>query len=290
MQIGIGIPATIPGTERKLLLEWIRRADQGPFSSLGIIDRLVYSNYEALAMLAAAAALTERVRLTTTILISPLHNTAILAKQAASIDALSQGRLTLGLAVGGREDDYKAAQVPFKQRGKLFDEQLATMKQIWSGQPLSADIDAIGPTPVRPGGPEILIGGNTPAAIQRVGRFGDGFIVGGGGAKMAAQSYQIAETSWKEAGRPGKPRFVAGQYFALGTDAAEKGREYIRHYYSFLPAIADAVAQSIPTTPEAVKESIQSFADIGLDELILWPTVADLAQLERAAEIASAIS
>ena len=113
MQIGIGLPGMIPGTTGEQVVEWARRADAGPFSSLASLDRLVYRNYESLIMLAAAAAVTQRVRLMTTVLIAPLHNPAIFAKQAASIDALSHGRLTLGLGVGAREDDYRAAGVDF---------------------------------------------------------------------------------------------------------------------------------------------------------------------------------
>jgi alkanesulfonate monooxygenase SsuD/methylene tetrahydromethanopterin reductase-like flavin-dependent oxidoreductase (luciferase family) len=133
MQIGIGFPTTIPGVLGKQLIEWAKKADGGPFSSMGLIDRLVYDNYDPLIALAAAAGATHRIRLMTTILLAPLHSAAVLAKQVASLDALSGGRLTLGLGVGIREDDFQAASVPFHTRGKAFDEQLATMQRIWSG-------------------------------------------------------------------------------------------------------------------------------------------------------------
>src|SRR5438477_10646429 len=162
MKIGIGHPGTIPGMKGQLILDWAKRADAGPFSSLGSLDRLVYTNYDALITLTAAAAVTQRIRLMTTVLLVPLHNAGLLAKQAASLDALSGGRLTLGVGIGGREDDFLATSVSFKTRGKRFEEQLSTMKHIWSGQPLSDNIGPIGPNPVRSGGPEILIGGYTP--------------------------------------------------------------------------------------------------------------------------------
>src|SRR5712691_8038837 len=165
MHIGIGHPATIPGTKGQLILEWARKADAGPFSSLGSLDRLVYPNYDALITLAAAAAVTQRIRLMTTVLLLPLHNAGIFAKQAASLDALSGGRLTLGVGVGAREDDFRAVPASFHDRGKRFEEQLNTMKRIWSGQPLAEDIGPVGPSPVQPGGPELLIGGYSPAAI-----------------------------------------------------------------------------------------------------------------------------
>src|SRR5918999_4014525 len=117
MDTSIGLPATIPGTSGSLVLDWARRADSGPFSSLGIIDRLVYPNYEPLITLAAAAAVTDRVRLMSTVLIAPLRGAGVLAKQAATIDAFSGGRLTLGLGVGAREDDFRAASATFEDRG-----------------------------------------------------------------------------------------------------------------------------------------------------------------------------
>lgn len=285
MQVGIGLPSVIEGTPGDLILDWARQAEEKGFSSLGLIDRLVYGNYETLIALTAAAAVTRRIRLMTTILIGPLHSPALLAKQTASLDALSNGRLTLGLAVGGREDDYKAAGVDFHSRGKLFDQQLETMKKIWSGQPLGDDIGPIGPAPVSQGGPELLIGASSPQALQRVARWGSGFISGGGGPEAARKTFDTVENIWKEAGREGKPRFVAGQYFALGEGAAEAASHYINHYYSFLGPVADRIASTVPTTPEAVKATLKAFEDAGLDEVIMWPCVADLRQVELLADL-----
>src|SRR5258706_10191378 len=134
MQVGIGLPGTIPGVKGELILDWAKLAEAGPFSSLGVLDRLVYPNYEPLMTLAAVVGVTQRMRLMTTVLVAPLRNTAILAKQAASIDALSHGRLTLGVDLGGRRIIKKKTKVTFRERAKRFDEQLATMKRIWSGQ------------------------------------------------------------------------------------------------------------------------------------------------------------
>lgn len=285
MKIGIGLPATIPAIEGKHILDWAKKADSGPFSSLTILDRLVYPNYEALITLAAVAGVTERIRLMTTILLAPLRNPALFAKQAASLDALSDGRLTLGMGIGGREDDYIAASVDFKRRGKLFDAQLETLKRIWSGQPFGDGIGPIGPAPVQQGGPEILIGGNTPVAIQRVGRWGDGFIGGGGGAQMAQRSFKQVEESWKDAGRTGKPRLVGCFYYALGSDPKERGGAYLRNYYGFLGPMVDTMINNLPITLDAIKGSIQAYADVGADEIVLWPTTDDLDQLDRLAEL-----
>lgn len=285
MQVGIGLPSTIPWARSDVILPWASQADAGPFSSLGVLDRIVYPNHEAIITLAAAAAVTRRVRLMTTVLLAPLRNAALLAKQAASIDALSGGRLTLGLGVGGREDDFRAVGAAFHERGRRFDEELATLHQIWSGQPLAADIGKIGPMPARPGGPEVLIGGYTPAAVQRLGRWGSGYIAGGTDPASALRLYGVAQEAWRAANRTGKPRFVTCLYFGLGTDAAERAGAYIRDYYTYIGPRADQMAQSIPTSDSAVKDAIQAFVDVGADEVMCWPCIPELDQVERLAQL-----
>lgn len=284
MRMGIGLPATIPGVQGRLLLDWARRADAAPFSSLGIIGRLVYPNYDPLIVLAGAAGVTGRIRLMTTVLLAPLRNTVILAKQAASLDALSGGRLTLGLSVGSREDDYHAAGQDFHTRGRRLERQIAEMRRIWSGEPLSDSVGPIGPKPMQPGGPEILIGGYAPKAIERAARFAAGFIAGGAPPQRAAQSYQIVEAAWKAAGREGKPRFVTAAYYGLGDDAREKAAVYIRGYYGQGTPIAEGIVKGLPTTPEAIKATVQAFTEIGADELMLWPCIPELDQVDRLSE------
>ncbi len=286
MHIGIGLPASIPEVTPDILFDWARLADAAPFSSLGIIDRVVYANFEPLITLAAVAGITQRIRLLTNVLVAPLRNTGILAKEAATLDVLSGGRLTLGLGVGAREDDYAAAPAEFHNRGKRFEEQLTTMKRIWSGEPLDEHIGPIGPRPTRAGGPEVLIGGYSPMAIRRVGRFGDGLIIGSStNAEVARQFYDVALQSWQAQGRSGKPRFVGCKFFALGPHASERASAYIRHYYAFMESRANALSSSIPTTPEAVKAVISSFVDTGMDELVLWPCIAEVDQVHRLANL-----
>jgi alkanesulfonate monooxygenase SsuD/methylene tetrahydromethanopterin reductase-like flavin-dependent oxidoreductase (luciferase family) len=287
MQIGIGLPAVIPGTPGELVLEWARMADQGPFSSLALIDRVVYPNYEPMLTLAAAAGATRRVRLLTSVLLAPLRKTAILAKEAASLDVLSGGRLTLGLGIGGRGDDFEVCGVDIHTRGKRFAEQLALMYRIWAGEPVSDTVGPIGPTPVQPGGPPILIGGYAAESLRRLARWGAGYIAGGTPPQMAQQAYAQVERVWAGAGRAGKPYFACGTYFALGPDAAERGAAYIRDYYGFLGPMGETMAGALPSTPEAMRSLIKAYEDVGADELLLWPTVAQLDQLDRVAELVS---
>ena len=285
MQIGIDLPSNIPGAKGDFILDWASRADAGPFSSVGVIDRITFDNYEPMVTLAAAASVTKRVRLVTNILMAPLRNVGILAKQAASVDALSNGRLTLGLAVGRRPADFKAAPADSRRRGKFFDEQLETMKRIWSGESLADDVGPVGPAPAQKGGPQIYIGGTNPAAIARVGRWGDGYIAGSGSAENAGGAYKLAEESWKANGRSGKPKFMCVFYFALGTDAEEFGPAYVLNYYKQLGAAAEPMAKAVPTTVDQVKEVMKAREDIGMDEIMFMPTTARMDQLERLADI-----
>lgn len=287
MKIGIGLPGNVPGAKGDFILEWAQRADAGPFSTLGTIDRLVYQNYEPFIMLAAAAAVTTRIRLMTGVMLAPLRNEGVLAKQAASLDAISNGRLTLGFGVGRRPDDYKAAPARYNNRGRRLEEQIATMKRIWSGEDVDPenDVGPMGPPPVQKGGPEILIGGGTPQAIARAGRLADGYLAGGTNPEAVEASYQMAVDAWEAEGKPGKPRLAAVCSYALGPDAADVVGGYIRHYYSFLGPVAEQMAQNAVSSTEAVTGMIHDLEGIGMDELVFLPSAAEMGQLDRLADI-----
>ena len=285
MKIGIGLPGNIPGTKGDVILDWARRADAGPFSSLGTIDRLVYDNYDPLVVLSAAAGATSRVRLITCVLLAPLHNPGILAKQAASLDAISGGRLTLGVGVGRRPDDYEAAPAEYTQRGWQMNRSLATMRSIWNGDVVSEGLGTMGPAVVQHGGPEVLIGAGTPQAVRRVGRYADGFIAAASNPHGVDELYQVAVESWNAQGRTGTPRLAGVASYALGPNAADKVGGYIRHYYSFLGEAAENMACNAISTPEAVKDTIRDMESIGMDEVVFLPSVADTDQLERLQDI-----
>jgi len=278
------MPATVSGVTGERLLEWARIADAGPFSSLGIIDRLAYDNFEPLVTLAAAAAVTGRVRLMTTVLVAPLHNTGVLAKQVATLNAISGGRLSLGVGVGGREDDFEVAPASFKDRGRRFEEQLETMRRIWSGEPIDG-IGPIGPTPRRANGPELLIGGVSSTAIARVGRWADGFISGFGSMEQARRGFSLAQASWSAAGRPGKARFVGGLYFGLGQNATSRAHAHFLRFYSYMGSQASQLVAYVLTSEEDIIRAIRRCGDIGMDELVLWPTIDETEQLERLGEL-----
>jgi alkanesulfonate monooxygenase SsuD/methylene tetrahydromethanopterin reductase-like flavin-dependent oxidoreductase (luciferase family) len=275
VNVGIGLPTTTPGATGELLLEWARRADAGPFTSLGVLDRVVYDSYEPFAALAAAAAATERIRLATMIAIGPLRATALLAKQAASVNGLSGGRLTLGLALGARADDYEAAGVEVRGRGRKLVEQLAYIRG-------RVDEDRVGPAR---DGIELLVGGGSGQAFARMARYADGYAHGGGPPRAFAGAATRAEAAWNDLGRPGKPRLWGQGYFAFGD--VERGNDYMRDYYAFTGPFAERIVAGNLTSARAVKDFVRGYEEAGCDELVLFPTVADIDELERLQEALS---
>jgi len=283
MDVAIGLPSTIRGVGRDQLLEWARRAEARGFSSLGTIDRIVYDNYEPLIALAAAAAVTERIRLATTILIAPYRaNGALVAKQAASVDRLSNGRLVLGVAVGGREDDYDASGVDFHARGRRFEEMLEQWQAIWAGESFGT-AGAIGPRPPR-GRPTLMLGGTADVAFERAARYGDGWVMGGGAPDQFGEGAAKTRTAWEAAGREGAPRTMALGYFALGDRAEQAADGYLRDYYAFLGDYAGMIAGSAAKDADTVKQYVQGFSDAGCDELVLFPCDPDPGQVDLLAE------
>jgi alkanesulfonate monooxygenase SsuD/methylene tetrahydromethanopterin reductase-like flavin-dependent oxidoreductase (luciferase family) len=279
MEVGIGLPNAIRGVDRTGIVEWSRRAEAAGFSTLGTIDRITYPNFESLIALAAAAAVTERIGLITDILIAPLRtNTALFAKQAATIDSLSGGRLTLGLAVGGRPDDYEISEVDFHRRGQRFERQLEQMTAIWRGE------GGVGPAPARGARPGLLIGGQSDAAFRRAARYADGWTMGGGGPDVLAAALEKLNAAWSAAGREGKPRTSALFYFALGDDAEQMANESLGNYYSFLGDVAQQIVARAAKDVGTLKKYIAAFEDAGTDEVICFPTSADPEQVDRLAD------
>ncbi len=285
MDIGIGIPNTVPGARGDQLLEWARRAEAAGFSSLATIGAVSYPGYEELTVFAAAGAVTERIRFIPNILVAPARTTAELAKQAASVDQLTGGRLTLGLAIGWRETDYQLTGRDFHSRGRIFDQQLRDLQRAWAGEPLAEGTRPVGPPPVQKPGIPLVIGGTADASFRRVAEFGTGWATGGLPPDAVAGLVERAQSAWSEAGREGHPRIVGLAYFALGdTEAAS--REYLLDYYRVGgDELAEMVAGSALRSEEAIAGALPAFEEAGVDELILDPTVADPGQVDRLAAV-----
>jgi alkanesulfonate monooxygenase SsuD/methylene tetrahydromethanopterin reductase-like flavin-dependent oxidoreductase (luciferase family) len=285
MKFGVGLP-DIPGIRGDSLIEWMHRIDGGPFSSIAIVDEIVSNSYDGITMLAALAGATRNVRLISSVIVGPLRNTAILAKQAASIDALSGGRLSLGLGVGDLVEDFDAVGVELAGRGKRFDQQIIEMKHIWSGAAMGPSGRPIGPAPVQAGGPELLLGGWAPRALERIGRLADGYIGAVLDEEMVSdESFRIVEQSWKANGRSAHPRFVQNVHFALGPDIENELDTYLENAYVNTPEEIPAIKRVTPQTEKDVLQIIERVEATGADELIFHPVSADIDHLARLEQI-----
>jgi alkanesulfonate monooxygenase SsuD/methylene tetrahydromethanopterin reductase-like flavin-dependent oxidoreductase (luciferase family) len=234
----------------------------------------VYDCWEPLASLAACAALTERVRLVTMVVIGPLRGTALLAKQAASVDALSGGRLVLGLGLGARRDDYEAAGIDPGHRGDALAGQLVELRRLWEDR-------AFGPA----ASPTLLVGGGSSGAFARAAAHADGYVHGGGPPRAFASAAARARAAWVDAGRPGAPELWGQAYFALGDEATvAAGTDYLRDYYRFTGGFEERIASGCLTSPAAIRDLCRGYEEAGCDELVLLPTVSRLDQLDRLAE------
>src|SRR5262245_18078149 len=275
MRIGIGIPNTIPGAGGGLLLEWARRADRLGFASLATIGRVAYPGYDELIVLAGAASATGRIGLFTNVLLGPTRSPLLLAREAASLDQLSGGRLVLGVGVGGRPDDFEASNTSFGDRGRRWDQALELMHRTWRDEPVAGG-RPVGPRPVSGDRVPLLIGGMSDATLERVARWGAGYTAGGGGAERTAPMFQRVQEAWRSAGREGEPDLRALTYFTLGPEA-ERGREYLADYYG---PYAEAMWPSVPKDPEALRETVRQFDAAGADELVFGPTIASIEQVD----------
>jgi alkanesulfonate monooxygenase SsuD/methylene tetrahydromethanopterin reductase-like flavin-dependent oxidoreductase (luciferase family) len=284
VKIGIGFPTTIPGAGRQELLEWARRADAAGFSSLGTIDRIVYPNHEPLVALGAAAAVTERIELTTAIAILPYRaSAALVAKQAATLHVLSGGRLLLGVAVGLREDDYETAGVPFEGRGERIEQMLEEMKRLWAGENRGF-AGAVGPD-VSDDPPAIVIGGQVDAAFRRAAQYGDGWIMGAAPAEVFPAAVEKVEAAWRAQGREGEPRKMSLTYFSLDDDPEAATRRSIGDYYAFAPDYAEIAVAGTAKGEQEVRERVRAFEQAGCGELIMCPASSDPEQVDKLAAV-----
>ena len=286
MELGIGLPNTVPGTTGDQLTDWARAAEDAGFSSLGTIDRIVFANYEPVVALSAAAAVTERIKLVTDVMLGPLRmNPAMVAKQFLSLDALAGGdRAVLGIGIGGREDDYEISGLDMSGRGKWLDDALGKIRDIWNAD---GDLESkVGPHPSGKG-PALLVGGAVEASFERAAKYGDGWTQGGSGASQFGADLSNLDDAWKKAGRDGQPRTLALGYFCLGPDAEANAQAYVGDYYAWLGDDAvQGIAAGAPKDADSVKAFMKAYEEWKCDELILFPCSSDPAQVGLLAEAA----
>ncbi|MFJ3672507.1 LLM class flavin-dependent oxidoreductase [Streptomyces sp. NPDC090106] len=282
VKIGIGLPNQIRDVRPDVVPAWARNAEEAGFSSLGSLGRIAYPGVMDTVALAAAAGATQRIGLISTLLLAPVWPPVLLAKEVAGIDAVSGGRLTLGLGLGGRADDFVVDGLGPRGTGKRLDQDIETYRSVWRGEiPPGCDNPAV-PEGTRE--VPLLFGGMAQVSFDRVARAGQGYIGPSAAPGLIAPLFDRARAAWQEAGRAGAPHLVALAYYALGDE--ERGRANVHDYY--LPAGpegARARAAEVSGGADAVRTTVKAYEELGVDELILIPTVDDLDEVARLADV-----
>lgn len=281
MRIGVGLPNTIPDTSGPRLLEWAKEAEGMGFSTLATIGRLVFPTYEELQALTAAAAVTDRINLFTNVAIGPVYDKALLAKMAAGLDQLSEGRFVLGLAPGWRDEDFVVAGKSYQGRGKRFDEEIEYMLRAWRGELVEGATKRLTPTPTNGEAVPLAFGGNSPQAYARAARHGIGWTAGGAAPDDVKGFFGSAREAWTAAGREGQPKLWALTYFTLGEGGRDTAMTYLSDYYGEMGA---GMSQMIPADADGIRWAASAYEEAGADELILVPVSSDLRQLELLSE------
>ncbi|WP_435746359.1 LLM class flavin-dependent oxidoreductase [Nocardioides sp. SYSU DS0663] len=309
MQVGMTLPVMEPDLWEHgagTLEAWARAVDDGPFGSLCFGERVAFDNPETLTLLGAVSAWTTGVRLVTTVVVPQLHDPVLLAKALATGDRLCGGRLTVGVGVGGREEDYRAVGAdPATQRIRDLADRVATMRRVWAGERPTDSVRPVGPPPVQDGGPEVLVGTMGPRTVHDAARWADGLA----GVTLdldldaVGRLFDLAREAWAEQGR-GRPRLATSFWFALepsdrGGDGPPDGaaraqvHRHLRHYMNWLPAdLVDAMAPTtgFAGTPQQLADTLRRFEDLGADEVHLIPTASDPRQVEAVAEVVAGLA
>ena len=286
------MPVMEPDLNATILRGWAQAIDEGPFSSLCWGERIAFGNPDALTLLGALAAWTHRVPLITTVVVPQLHDPVLLAKALATGDMLCDGRLTVGVGVGGRHEDYLAVGAdPATQTMREMAERVETMKRVWAGEKLTDSVLPVGPRLVQDGGPRMLVGTIGPKTLRSAASWADGLAGITLDLDVAKQNelFEVGRTAWAQAGKPA-PHLATSFWFAFGEPEAARAQihRHLRHYMNWIPVeFVDAMAPGTgwAGTADQLAEVLGAFAAVGTDEIHLIPTSSDLGQLRQAAEV-----
>jgi len=277
--VGVGLQSIFGiETSGRQIVEWAQRAEQLGFHSLATLDNLCADGWDPFVSLSAAAASTSRIRLATTILLLPNRNEVHVAKQLASLDALSGGRVDFGTSVGGRTSDYTTVGASFDDRGKRFEEQLTWMRA-WFRDVGHTDAMPGGPRPHQAGGPPIWIGGRHRVAVARALTFGDGFVIGPVGAPNTAAAAAGVRGAAQAVGRDDLA-IIGMVYCAIGEPADAALATAVTNVSRYEQLWADPAELIVHGSIEQVSARLAAFRDIGLDQLIVYPLIPGVEQLD----------
>lgn len=293
MDVGMTLPVMEPEVDPELLRDWTERIDEGPYGSLCFGERVAFDNPDLLTLLGAVAAWTSRVRVSATVVVPQLHDPVHLAKALATADRLCGGRLSVGLGVGGREEDYRAVGADWSARTMAgLAERAGLLRRVWAGENLTGATRPVGPRPYRAGGPELLVGTLGRRTTRHAATWADGLagMTLNADVDETAAIFEIARSAWAEANRPA-PRLTTSFWFALAEtsdDPRAQVHAHLRHYMNWIPAdLVDALAPTagFAGTLVELRALLDRFAAIGTDEVQLIPTGGDPRQVDLVAGI-----
>jgi alkanesulfonate monooxygenase SsuD/methylene tetrahydromethanopterin reductase-like flavin-dependent oxidoreductase (luciferase family) len=280
---GIGLPNQIRDVNPAIIPSWASRAEAAGFTSLATIGRIAYPGVmDTVALAAAAAATTTTIGLTSTVMLTTTQPAILLAKELAGIAGISGNRLTLGVGIGGdRPDDYVVESLPPSGLGRRMDRDLALYQSIWRGDPVGGGNNPAVPPSTQP--IPLMFGGSAQAVYRRMARWGEGYIGGSLPVSMVEPMFESSRRAWREADRKGEPKLVAIAYFAFADE--DLARKTVYDYYRAAgDAIATMIAGSVHIGSSAIKTAAASFKEIGADELILNPAIADPNEIGKLAD------
>lgn len=290
MKIGICLPYMKAGITREDYFEWFRAVDQGPFHSISCGERIHGPTYDMRIILSAAAMATTKVEITPTLYVLPMHNATRVAKEVATLDIISGGRVRqMAVGYGGREKDYEAVDARFQGRYGRMDRQVEQLRRVWRGEEIVTGGGAIGPPPSSPNGPRILAGAIGPKSIERCSHWADGLYAWSGNGEQAEleNAFALADAAWGRNGRGTSPYRLGGFWYTLADDGQQKLYDYVYDYLAIAgPEIATMMAESVNrSTPDAVRQALDNAEAAGCEELFMVPVTAEIAEVERLIEI-----
>ncbi|MEH6634793.1 MAG: LLM class flavin-dependent oxidoreductase [Halioglobus sp.] len=290
MKIGICLPYMKAGLTREDYLKWFRAIDDGPFHSLSCGERIHGPTFDMRIVLAAAAMSTTRVEITPTLYVLPMHSATRVAKEVATLDILSGGRVNqMAVGYGGREKDYQAVGAQFQGRYGRMDQQVQELRKVWLGEEVVSGGGMIGPTPMRPGGPQLLAGAMGPKSIDRCSHWADGLYAWSGNSESdeLSRTFAMADDAWLRNGRSTKPYRLGGFWYTLADNGQQKLYDYVYEYLSIAGAeIATMMAESVHrSSADAIAAALDNAEAAGCEEVFMVPATAEITEIDRLCDL-----
>jgi probable F420-dependent oxidoreductase len=287
-KIGLAFVNPAPLTKPENVVNFATKCEAMGLHSMWTIDRIAYDNLDPLTLLGAAAGATQKIRLGTSVLLPGVRHPALLAKTLATLDFISNGRVTIGVGFGSRANDFTAVEVPFEGRGSRAVECVQLMKRLWTednvthkGRFFNIQNLTIGPRPIQNPIP-IFTGGSAEVSLKRAGTWANGFICGSSAIPDFPSTWDKVASYAVAAGRnPNEIEKVGLTFMAIDDDTAKAVKTleaYVMRYYGRLRA--DVASTSLVGSGIAVAERIEAFLSRGLDTLIIGLADPDPKQLD----------